>query len=73
MVYISDQSCGRRQAGFTLVEVLVAMTLLLTAVLGLMSLTDSAAKTTTATKAREGAISLAREVREDALGIGFSQ
>jgi prepilin-type N-terminal cleavage/methylation domain-containing protein len=64
---------GRAQDGFTLVEVLVAMTLLLTAVLGLMSLTDSAAKTTTATKAREGAVNVGREVLEDAGGIAFSQ
>jgi prepilin-type N-terminal cleavage/methylation domain-containing protein len=64
---------GRAEDGFTLVEVLVAMTLLLTAVLGLMSLTDSAAKTTTATKAREGAVNVGREVLEDAGGIAFSQ
>src|SRR3954462_9366936 len=64
---------GRAQDGFTLVEVLVAMTLLLTAVLGLMSLTDSAAKTTTSTKAREGAVNVGREVLEDAGGIAYSQ
>src|SRR3954468_4104606 len=64
---------GRAQSGFSLIEVLVAMTLLLTAVLGLMSLTDSAAKTTTATKAREGAVNVGREVLEDAGGIAFSQ
>src|SRR4051812_10056618 len=63
----------RAQSGFSLIEVLVAMTLLLTAVLGLISLTDSAAKTTTGTKAREGAVSLAREITEDAGGIAFSQ
>src|SRR4051794_817921 len=64
---------GRAQGGFSLIEVLVAMTLLLTAVLGLMSLTDSAAKTTTATKAREGGVNLGREVLEDAGGIAYSQ
>jgi prepilin-type N-terminal cleavage/methylation domain-containing protein len=64
---------GRAEGGFTLIEVLVAMTLLLTAVLGLMSLTDSAAKTTTATKAREGGVNLGREVLEDAGGIAYSQ
>jgi prepilin-type N-terminal cleavage/methylation domain-containing protein len=63
----------RAQSGFSLIEVLVAMTLLLTAVLGLISLTDSAAKTTTGTKAREGAVSLAREVTEDAGSIAYSQ
>src|SRR4051812_1941964 len=61
------------QSGFTMIEVIVAMALLLTAVLGLMSLTDSAAKTSTSTKAREGAISLAREIAEDAGGIAYSQ
>src|SRR4051794_31847665 len=64
---------AREQSGFTLVEVMVAMAILLTAVLGLMSLTDSAAKTTTSTKAREGAISLAREIVEDAGGVAYSQ
>src|SRR3954467_693514 len=64
---------GRAEGGFTLIEVLVAMTLLLTAVLGLMSLTDSAAKTTTSTKAREGAVNVGREVLEDAGGIAYSQ
>src|SRR3954453_3825909 len=64
---------GRAEGGFTLIEGLVAMTLLLTAVLGLMSLTDSAAKTRTATKAREGGVNLGREVLEDAGGIAYSQ
>src|SRR3954451_3718981 len=68
-----QRSRARSQSGFTLVEVMVAMALLLTAVLGLMSLTDSAAKTTTSTKAREGAISLAREIAEDAAGSPYSQ
>src|SRR4051812_11813491 len=63
----------RAQAGFTMVEVMVAMALLLTAVLGLMTLTDSAAKTSTGTKAREGAISLEREILESAGGIAYSQ
>src|SRR4051794_39003330 len=64
---------NQEQGGFTLVEVMVAMALLLTAVLGLMSLTDSAAHTTTDTKAREGAVNLEREVLEDVGGIAFSQ
>jgi prepilin-type N-terminal cleavage/methylation domain-containing protein len=64
---------GRGQRGFTLVEVMVAMSLLLTAVLGLMSMTDSAAKTTTQTQAREGAVNLAREALEDAGGVGYTQ
>src|SRR3954452_11922901 len=68
-----QRSRARGQSGFTLVEVMVAMAILLTAVLGLMSLTDSAAKTTTSTKAREGAISLAREIVEDAGGVAYSQ
>src|SRR3954453_5944651 len=68
-----QRSRARGQSGFTMVEVIVAMALLLTAVLGLMSLTDSAAKTTTSTKAREGAISLAREIVEDAGGVAYSQ
>lgn len=61
------------QSGFTLVEVMVAMALLLTAVLGLMTMTDSAARTTTDTKAREGAVNLEREILEAAGGIAYSQ
>src|SRR4051812_17877264 len=64
---------NRAQSGFTLVEVMVAMAVLLTGVLGLMSLTDSAARTTTDTKAREGAVNLEREVLEGAGGIAYSQ
>jgi prepilin-type N-terminal cleavage/methylation domain-containing protein len=74
MGFSSDLSArGRAETGFTLVEVLVAMVLLSTAVLGLMAMTDSAAKTTTATKAREGAVSVGREILEDAGGIAYSQ
>src|SRR3954449_7938215 len=69
----SRHARARDQSGFTMIEVIVAMALLLTAVLGLMSLTDSAAKTTTSTKAREGAVSLAREIAEDAGGIAYTQ
>jgi prepilin-type N-terminal cleavage/methylation domain-containing protein len=61
------------QGGFTLVEVMVAMALLLTAVLGLMAMTDSSARATTETKAREGAVNLQREVLEAAGGIAYSQ
>jgi prepilin-type N-terminal cleavage/methylation domain-containing protein len=64
---------ARRESGFTLVEVMVAMALLLTAVLGLMSMTDSAARTTTDTKAREGAVNVEREILEAAGGIAYSQ
>src|SRR3954447_18110251 len=64
---------SRAQSGFTLVEVMVAMTLLLVGELGVMSLTDSAARTTTDTKAREGAVNLDREVLEAAGGIAYSQ
>src|SRR4051812_20114783 len=64
---------NRAQSGFTLVEVMVAMAVLLTGVLGLMSLTDSAARTTTDTKAREGAVNVEREILEAAGGIAYSQ
>lgn len=62
-----------RENGFSLVEVMVAMTLLLVSVLGLMAMADSSASTTTQTRAREGAVSLAREVLEQAGGIPFAQ
>lgn len=54
----------RDQTGFTLVEVMVAIFVLLVGVLGAVTLIDGANRTTAQTKAREGAVNLARDVIE---------
>jgi prepilin-type N-terminal cleavage/methylation domain-containing protein len=52
------------QRGFTLIEVLVAITILLVGVLGLVAMIDGANAVTNKTKAREGANSIARSIVE---------
>ena len=50
------------QSGFTLIEVLVAMSILLVGVLGVVTLVDGANAVTSRTKAREGGNAIARSV-----------
>ena len=58
-------------SGFTLVEVLVAMTLMLTGTVFAMSMIDRANGVTRANKAREAATSVARELTESARAIQY--
>jgi type IV pilus modification protein PilV len=58
--------------GFTLVEVLVAIIILATGVLGMAKLAFQASSTTADTKAREGATNVAREVVENVLALPYS-
>ena len=58
--------------GFTLVEVMVALFILLVGVAGSVTLIDGANDRTLATKALEGGTGLAREVVEDARAIPYS-
>src|SRR5438046_831378 len=53
-----------REAGFTLVELMVAISVLLVGVLGTVSLVDGANRSSASTRAREGATNLARDVIE---------
>jgi type IV pilus modification protein PilV len=62
----------RREDGFTLVEVLVAIVVLAVGVLGAAQMTITASKVTGDTKAREGATNLAREVVENILSLPYS-
>jgi len=59
------------QRGFTLVEVLVAIFILLVGVLGVVSLVDGANAVTSKTKAREGGTNIARSIIEVARGVRY--
>ncbi len=61
------------QRGFTIIEVLVAATLLVIGVLGTMAMVDSSNAETRLTGGRDGATNLAREVVEGARSIGYDQ
>ena len=52
------------QRGFTIVEVMVAMAILLVGLLGTVAMIDGANATTASTRGREGATNLARELVE---------
>ena len=61
----------RDDRGFSLVEVLVATTLLIIGVLGLLAMLDTANATTARVRALEGATTLARQVSEAARSIPY--
>ena len=54
----------RSQSGFTLIEVLVTIVILMVGILGVVAMVDGANAITTKTKAREGANNVARSVVE---------
>jgi prepilin-type N-terminal cleavage/methylation domain-containing protein len=58
--------------GFTLVEVMVAVVLLLVGVLGVVTMVTGANAQTAVTKSREGATNLAREVLDAARGVDYN-
>jgi prepilin-type N-terminal cleavage/methylation domain-containing protein len=59
------------QSGFTLVEVMVAVAILLVGVLGTLTLLDGANAATSRTKKREAATNLARELIEAARAVPY--
>jgi prepilin-type N-terminal cleavage/methylation domain-containing protein len=61
----------RGQRGFTLIEVLVTMLILMVGVLGAVALIDGASARTVANKEREGANALTREVIEAARSVPY--
>ena len=63
----------RGQDGFTLFETLIAAVVLVIGLTTLLGLLDTSLKATAATRAREGATNLARQVLEDAREIPYSQ
>jgi prepilin-type N-terminal cleavage/methylation domain-containing protein len=60
-------------AGYSLVEVLVAITILLVGALGTVSMIDGANATTLVNKQREGATNLAREIAEVARAVEYNK
>jgi type II secretory pathway pseudopilin PulG len=67
------RGCVRSQAGFTLLETLMAAVVLVVGLVGLLGLLDITVKASASTRAREGATSLAREILEDARTIPYAQ
>jgi prepilin-type N-terminal cleavage/methylation domain-containing protein len=61
------------ERGFTLIEVLVAMVILLVGVLGVVSIFDAANAQTASAAARVGATNLAREIIEDAHDVDYQR
>lgn len=61
------------EQGFALVEVLVAAALLLIATVGLLSLVNAAASTTSRTRTREAGTTLQREIVEAARAVPYEQ
>ena len=59
--------------GFTLIEVLVAILILLVGVLGVVSLIDGANFATAKTKSREGGTNLAREILDGARAVDYDK
>lgn len=59
------------EAGFTLVELMVAAFVLVVGVLGAVALVDGANRTTSGNRAREGATNLTREIIEDARSVSY--
>src|SRR5207248_778756 len=62
-----------RSEGFTLVETLVASVVLIVGLLGTFSFLAAAVTASWLTRAREGAVTLARQTTEDARSIPFAQ
>lgn len=63
--------CANRQAGFTIVEMMVAMLVLLVGVLGTLKLVDTAQALGQTSRSREAATNLGREIVESARSIDY--
>ena len=68
-----DGRAGGSEAGFTLIEALMAAVILIVGLIGLLGLLDVSVRASASTRAREGATSLAREIIEDARTIPYAQ
>jgi prepilin-type N-terminal cleavage/methylation domain-containing protein len=68
---VSTHPPARDQRGFTLVEVMVAIFILLVGVLGVVSMVDGANAVTSKTRAREGGTNIARSVIEVSRSVRY--
>jgi hypothetical protein len=68
---IVHRARSARAAGFTIVEVMVAMVVMLVGVLGTVALIDSAAKVGSSSRSREAATNLTREIIEAAREVDY--
>ena len=64
---------GNEQRGFTIIEVLIALTVLLIGLVSTLALVSAANGRSTATKGREGATNLNREVAEQIRSLNYSE
>lgn len=65
--------CVSSEAGFTLIETLMAAVILVVGLVGLFGLIDVSVKASASTRGREGATGLGREIIEDARTIPYAQ
>ncbi len=68
-----DGCAGGSEAGFTLIEALMAAVILIVGLVGLLGLLDVSVRASASTRAREGATSLGRQIIEDARTIPYAQ
>jgi prepilin-type N-terminal cleavage/methylation domain-containing protein len=71
-VPVSSAPISRREEGFTIIEVMVAILILLVGVLGTVALAENGLSSTSRTGAREGATNLARDVVERSRQIAYT-
>jgi type IV pilus assembly protein PilV len=67
------RACARDEDGFTILETLVAMVILVVGLMGTMTLLDAANRTTTSTQAREQGVALQRQMVETARSLSYSE
>jgi prepilin-type N-terminal cleavage/methylation domain-containing protein len=65
------QSCRNHESGFTLVEIMVAITILLIGVLGVVTMVSAANKSSATTHGRQNATSLVRRLIETARAVPY--
>src|SRR2546430_836768 len=66
-------AAARRQAGFTLIEALIAALVLVVGIAAFFNALNISVHAQASTRAREGATNLAREILEDARTIPYAQ